>query len=46
MAEALFGRGLAKRRLGRTAEGDADIAAAKMLSGRIEERYAGYGVTN
>jgi tetratricopeptide (TPR) repeat protein len=46
MAEALFGRGLAKRRLGRTAEGNADIAAAKMLSGRIEERYAGYGVTN
>jgi tetratricopeptide (TPR) repeat protein len=41
----LYGRGIAALRLGRTAEGQADIAAAAAISAGIAETYAGYGVT-
>jgi tetratricopeptide (TPR) repeat protein len=41
----LYGRGIAALRLGRTAEGQADIAAATAISAGIGETYAGYGVT-
>jgi tetratricopeptide (TPR) repeat protein len=38
-------RGLARRALGRTADGDADIAKAKTLEPGVAERYARFGVT-
>ena len=44
MASYLFGRGIAALRLGRTAEGNADLAAATKLNGKIAEEYARYGV--
>jgi hypothetical protein len=44
-ASALFGRGVAKRRLGDMAGGDADISAAKNIDAKIGETYAKYGVT-
>ena len=40
----LFGRGVAKTRLGDKAGGDADIAAAKRLEPDIAQQYARYGV--
>jgi tetratricopeptide (TPR) repeat protein len=40
----LYGRGIAASRLGRTAEGNADLAAAIKLDGKIAETYARYGV--
>lgn len=44
-ASGLFGRGVSQRRLGRTADGDADIAAAKAIDPKIAETYAKNGVT-
>ncbi len=44
-APSLFVRGVAKLRLGRTAEGQADLVAAEALEPGIRERYAGWGVT-
>jgi tetratricopeptide (TPR) repeat protein len=44
-ASALFGRGIAARRLGRNAEGDADIAAAIAADAKVATDYAGYGQT-
>ena len=41
----LYGRGIAAIRLGRVAEGQADLAAATALDASIAETYAGYGVT-
>jgi lipoprotein NlpI len=41
----LFGRGVAAIRLGRTAEGEADIAAAEAQDASIRATYAGYGIT-
>jgi len=43
-ASALFGRGVAKGRLGDTAGGDADIAAAKALSADVTEGMEAAGV--
>jgi len=40
----LYGRGIAALRLGRKAEGNADLAAALKLDGKIAKTYAGYGV--
>jgi hypothetical protein len=45
LASSYFVRGLAKRRDGDAAGGDADIAAAKAIDPKIAETYAGYGVT-
>ena len=44
-AASLYGRGLAKRKFGMTAGGDADIAAAEKLNPKIQTEFAGYGVT-
>jgi tetratricopeptide (TPR) repeat protein len=44
-ARTLFVGGAAKRRLGRSAEGDADIAAALVKDPKIREAASGYGVT-
>ena len=41
---SLFGRGIAKRHLGDTASGNADIAAAKKLDPTIAKQFAKYGV--
>jgi hypothetical protein len=43
-ASSLFGRGVAKRRMGDTAGGDADIAAAKVLSADVTDGMAAAGV--
>lgn len=43
-ANALYGRGLAKRRKGDRAAGDADISAAKAIETSIAERFAHYGI--
>jgi tetratricopeptide (TPR) repeat protein/transglutaminase-like putative cysteine protease len=43
--ESLYGRGLAKLKLGMTAEGEADLAAALALRGDLGTEFAGYGVT-
>ena len=43
-ADALFLRGLAERKSGRTADGKSDIARAKKLDPKIIDTYAGYGV--
>ncbi|WP_066799278.1 tetratricopeptide repeat protein [Sphingomonas soli] len=43
MASARFGRGVAARKLGRRAEGDADIAAANAMDAGIAAKYASYG---
>lgn len=40
-----FGRGVAALRLGRAAEGQADIAAALALDANIAQTYASYGVS-
>lgn len=42
---SLFLRGIARRRAGRTAEGDADIAAAKVIAPQVAREYQRYGVT-
>jgi tetratricopeptide (TPR) repeat protein/predicted aspartyl protease len=41
---SLYGRGLAKRHLGQTAAGDADIAAATVLAPKIAEEAASHGI--
>ncbi len=43
-AEALYVRGLAKKHLGRQAEGAADLAAAAALDPKIADRYAKWGM--
>ncbi|MGN6277395.1 MAG: aspartyl protease family protein [Sphingomonas sp.] len=45
MPTSLYARGIAKRRLGQTAAGDADIAAAKKLDADIAKTMKGYGLT-
>jgi hypothetical protein len=37
---ALYGRGMAKVKKGNTTEGNADIAAAKALSAKVDENFA------
>lgn len=44
-AHYLYGRGLAALRIGKEAEGRADIAAALALDDTIDETYAEYGLT-
>jgi tetratricopeptide (TPR) repeat protein len=44
MPASLYLRGVIRRRQGNQAEGDADLAAARMLSPRIDEDYARYGI--
>jgi tetratricopeptide (TPR) repeat protein len=44
LASSLYGRGISKQRSGKTAEGDADIAAAKALDARIAEEFVRYGI--
>jgi tetratricopeptide (TPR) repeat protein len=41
----LFGRGIARLRLGQGAEGRADLAHAAQIDPHIAQTYAGYGVT-
>lgn len=45
LASSLYGRGIARKRLGDAAGSKADIAAATMLDSKIGEAYAVYGVT-
>ncbi|HEX2590242.1 MAG TPA: tetratricopeptide repeat protein [Rhizomicrobium sp.] len=45
-ADSLYLRGLGELRLGRTAEGTTDIAAAKVEKPKIADDYAKLGVTN
>ncbi|MBW8813414.1 MAG: DUF3857 domain-containing protein [Caulobacterales bacterium] len=45
LAPSLYGRGLAKLRLGQSADGEADLAAAHAASPEVEEEFTGYGVT-
>jgi tetratricopeptide (TPR) repeat protein len=44
LASSLFGRGIARRRLGNAAGSKADIAAATLIDPRIADVYASYGV--
>jgi hypothetical protein len=44
MPPTLFVRGLAKRRLGDRAGGDADVAAAKAMDAGVARTIADYGV--
>jgi predicted aspartyl protease/Flp pilus assembly protein TadD len=43
-ARALYGRGVAKTRVNKRAEGDEDIAAAETLAPNIGERYRHFGI--
>jgi tetratricopeptide (TPR) repeat protein len=43
-ADSLYGRGLAKRKKGDAAGGEADVAAAKALRPDVAEEFAKYGV--
>ena len=43
-ANTLYGRGLAKSRMGDKAAGDADIARAKRLQANVAEYFARHGV--
>lgn len=43
-SHALYGRGLAKRKQGDDVGAEADLAAARTMSPRVAEDYAGYGI--
>jgi tetratricopeptide (TPR) repeat protein len=43
-ASALYGRGIAKRRIGLLARGDFDVEAAKALKPSIADEFASYGI--
>jgi tetratricopeptide (TPR) repeat protein len=43
VAESLYGRGLAKRGLGKATEGQADLSAAREIDRDIDQKFAGYG---
>lgn len=45
MADSRFARGIAKRRQGQTAAGDADLAAARAVNPTVDALYATYGIT-
>lgn len=45
MAGTLYVRGVARRRLGQTAAGDADLGAARAINPAIDAEYARYGIT-
>jgi hypothetical protein len=44
LASSLYGRGIARKRLGDAAGSKADIAAATMLDSKIADAYAVYGI--
>ena len=44
VAWSLYGRGIARQRLGLTAAGQADIAAATALAPKIAEEAASHGI--
>lgn len=44
IATSLYGRGLAKLRLGEQAQGEADLAAAQKLDSGIARLFAGVGL--
>jgi tetratricopeptide (TPR) repeat protein len=44
VASSLFGRGLVKLRKGATADGQADLAAARAIDAKIDAEYADYGL--
>jgi Flp pilus assembly protein TadD len=44
-ASSLYGRGIAKIRKKKTAEGQADIAAATALSPKISDYFERHGIT-
>jgi tetratricopeptide (TPR) repeat protein len=44
-ANSLYGRGVARLRLGQTGAGQGDIAAATALDASVAARFAGYGVS-
>ncbi|WP_375287033.1 DUF3857 domain-containing protein [Sphingomonas sp.] len=44
MAESLYMRGVIRRRQGNTAEGDADLAAARFLEPQIDRTYVRFGI--
>ena len=44
-AHYLYGRGIAALRLGRTQEGQADLAAARAADSAVAASYESYGVT-
>lgn len=44
-AGSLFARGIARRRLGQTAAGDADLGAARAVNPAIDTEYVRYGIT-
>ncbi len=43
-ASSLYGRGIGKLRVGKTVEGNNDIAAAKVINAGIAEEFVGYGI--
>jgi hypothetical protein len=43
-ASSLYGRGIGKLRIGKAAEGKADIAAAKAINSGIADEFASYGI--
>jgi hypothetical protein len=43
-ASSLYGRGMAKLRTGRAADGQRDIAAAKALQANIADEFATLGI--
>jgi tetratricopeptide (TPR) repeat protein len=44
MASSLYGRGLAKQKMGNRSGGDIDIAAAKVIQANIADQFAKYGI--
>ena len=44
LASALYGRGLAKRKMGDNAGSDTDISAAKTIQAEIGDDFTRYGV--
>ena len=43
LASALYGRGLAKLKIGDKAGGDADISAAKTIHAQVDDDFRHYG---
>jgi hypothetical protein len=44
LASALYGRGLARLKMGDKAGGDADISAAKTIHAKVDDDFTRYGV--
>ncbi len=45
LGASLYGRGLAKLKAGKTADGNADLAAARKLYAQVDDVFKAYGVT-